>query len=139
MAAYGIGDLEKLLGVKAHVIRYWEKEIPLIQPRKDLSGRRVYAKRDLLILFRLKHLLYDRRFTLEGAQEQLFRELTGGAADDAGTNQDIKALIEALRSELVDLYFLIHGPDRRPDKPAAGESPGRTFSPELSENGRNRS
>jgi DNA-binding transcriptional MerR regulator len=127
MTSYGIGDLEKLLGVKAHVIRYWEKEIPLIQSRKDLSGRRVYAKRDLLIFFRLKYLLYDRRFTIEGAKAQLFREITGGA--DAGSDsvaavgaaakklpaaqlpaQNLKAYIEALRSDLLDLYFLVHDP-----------------------------
>ncbi|MDR2740139.1 MAG: MerR family transcriptional regulator [Treponema sp.] len=125
MTCYGIGNLEKLLGVKAHVIRYWEKEIPLIQSRKDLSGRRVYAKRDLLIFFRLKYLLYDRRFTIEGARDQLFREITG--RDDAGGDsvaaagaekpsstqlpaQNLKAHIEALRSELLDLYFLVHDP-----------------------------
>jgi DNA-binding transcriptional MerR regulator len=125
MAGYGMGDLEKLLGVKDYVIRYWEKEIPLIQSRKDLSGRRVYAKRDLLIFLRLKYLLYDRRFTIEGARAQLFRE-TGGA-DDGGDSadaegagerpsstqipaQNLKAHIEALRADLLDLYFLVHGP-----------------------------
>ncbi|GHV77099.1 hypothetical protein AGMMS49942_19200 [Spirochaetia bacterium] len=104
MVTYGIGELEKLLGVKAHVIRYWEKEIPLIQSRRDLNGRRVYAKRDLTVLFRLKYLLYDRRFTIEGAREQLFREHTG-------EDQNLKAHIEALRSDLLDLYFLVHRPD----------------------------
>jgi DNA-binding transcriptional MerR regulator len=125
MTGYGIGDLEKLLGVKAHVIRYWEKEIPLIQSRKDLSGRRVYAKRDLLILFRLKYLLYDRRFTIQGAREQLFREITGGVDADSDSTagaavekpsaaqlpaQNLKAHIEVLRSQLLDLYFLVHDP-----------------------------
>jgi DNA-binding transcriptional MerR regulator len=108
VAAYGIGDMEKLLGVKAHVIRYWEKEIPLIQPRKDLSGRRVYAKRDLLIFFRLKYLLYDRRFTIEGARDQLFRELTGGDTGNSEEGQNLKAHIAALRSDLVELYSLVH-------------------------------
>jgi DNA-binding transcriptional MerR regulator len=111
MAAYGIGDLEKLLGVKAHVIRYWEKEIPLIQSRRDLGGRRVYAKRDLLVFFRLKYLLYDRRFTIEGAREQLFRELTGEGNGGSDSVQNLKAHIEALRSDLLDLYFLVHRPD----------------------------
>ncbi|WP_010257748.1 MerR family transcriptional regulator [Treponema primitia] len=119
MAAYGIGDLEKLLGVKAHVIRYWEKEVPLIQSRKDLAGRRVYAKRDLLIFFRLKYLLYDRRFTIEGAREQLFREFTGGGIE----NQNLKAYIEALRSDLVDLYFLVHQPDGPTQPPANDQGP----------------
>ena len=96
---YSIGDVEKLLRVKNHVIRYWEKEIPLIQPLKDIYGRRDYRDRDLQIFFRLKYLLYQRRFTLEGAKEQLYRELTG-------EHQDLRGRIAALRSELLDLFFM---------------------------------
>ena len=101
MASYSIGDVERLLRVKAHVIRYWEKEIPLIQPVKDTNGRRMFRDRDLQILFRLKYLLYDRRFTIEGARDQLYRELSG-------EYQDLRGCISALRSELLDLVFFIH-------------------------------
>ena len=100
MASYTIGDAERLLRVKVHVIRYWEKEIPLIQPDKDVYGRRMYRDRDLQIFFRLKYLLYERRFTLEGAKDQLYREL-------AGEYQDLRAHISAMRSELLDLFFFI--------------------------------
>ena len=100
MASYSIGGLERLLRVKAHVIRYWEKEVPLIQPVKDVYGRRVYGDRDLQILLRLKYLLYERRFTLEGAKAQLYREL-------AGENQDLRGRISALRSELLGLFFFV--------------------------------
>jgi len=100
MTSYSISDAERLLKVKVHVIRYWEKEIPLIQPAKDLYGRRLYRDRDLQILYRIKYLLYDRRFTLEGARAQLYREL-------AGENQDLRGRISALRSELLDLFFFI--------------------------------
>jgi len=96
--SYSTGDIEKLLRVKTHVIRYWEKEIPLIQPVKDTYGRREYSERDLQIFIRLKYLLYERRFTLEGAKEQLYREL-------AGEHQDLRGRIAALRSELLDLFF----------------------------------
>jgi DNA-binding transcriptional MerR regulator len=101
MASYNIGDVERLLKVKNHVVRYWEKEIPLIQPFKDTYGRRTYRDSDLQILFRLKYLLYNRRFTLEGAKAQLYREL-------AGENQNLRGRISALRSELLSLFFLIH-------------------------------
>jgi len=100
MATYSISDVERLLRVKIHVIRYWEKEVPLIQPVKDIYGRRLYRDRDLQILFRLKHLLYDRRFTLEGARTQLYDEL-------AGEHQDLRAIISALRSELLQLFYLV--------------------------------
>jgi len=98
MVSYSIGDAERLLQVKIHVIRYWEKEIPLIQPEKDMYGRRMYRDRDLQILFRLKYLLYDRRFTIEGARNQLYRELSG-------SHQDLRGIIAALRSELLSLFF----------------------------------
>ena len=100
MALYSTGDLERLLRVKAHVIRYWEKEIPLVQPVKDMYGRREYSDRDLQIFIRLKYLIYGRRFTLEGARDQLYREL-------AGEHQDLRGLISAVRSDLLNLFFHI--------------------------------
>jgi len=105
VASYSIGDAERLLRVKVHVLRYWEKEIPLIQPVKDAYGRRMYRDRDLQIFFRLKHLLYERRFTLEGARAQLYREL-------AGDHQDLRGYISALRSELLDLFFYVNDKEK---------------------------
>jgi DNA-binding transcriptional MerR regulator len=96
---YSAADAARLLHVKIHVIRYWEREIPLIQPQKNIQGRRVYSDRDLQLLIRLKHLLHDRHFTVEGAKEELLREL-------AGEQQDIRSQIAALRSQLMELYFL---------------------------------
>ena len=109
MVSHSIGDVEKLLRVKVHVIRYWEKEIPLIQPIKDTYGRRAYRDRDLQIFLRLKYLLYDRRFTLEGAKDQLYRELSGD-------HQDLRSRISAIRSELMDLLFLVSNssPEEKP-------------------------
>ena len=100
MASYSIGDLERLLRVKNHVIRYWEKEIPMIQPERNNFGRRLYRDRDLQLLLRLKYLLYERRFTIEGAREQLYLEL-------AGENQDLRGGISAIRSELLAIFSLL--------------------------------
>ncbi|GHT55279.1 MerR family transcriptional regulator [Spirochaetia bacterium] len=110
MAFYGIRDVERLLKVKVHVLRYWEQEIPLIQPKKDVTGKLRYSNRDLQIFLRLKYLLYNRHFTVEGAREELFREA-------AGEHQDLRAQIAALRSELVDLCFLINNKDVPRDAP----------------------
>ena len=109
MASYSIGDVERLIGTKVHVIRYWEKEIPLIQPKRDAFGRRVYSSRDLRLLLRLKHLLYKRRFTIEGAREELLREVSGDG-------QDLRAELEALRSNLLNLFSLVRNSDEsQPD------------------------
>jgi DNA-binding transcriptional MerR regulator len=102
--SYGIRDLERILKVKVHVLRYWEREIPLLQPKKDITGKLRYSDRDLQIFLRLKYLLYNRHFTVEGAREELFREASGEA-------QDLRAQIAALRSCLVELYFMLKGPE----------------------------
>ncbi|MDR2900948.1 MAG: MerR family transcriptional regulator [Treponema sp.] len=99
MASYSIGDVEKLTGIKSHVLRYWEKEIPLLQPHKNNFGRREYSSRDIRIIFRLKYLLYVRRFTIQGARVQLLNELS--------EHQDVRAFIDELRSDLVELYFML--------------------------------
>ena len=114
MASYNIGDIERLLRIKTHVIRYWEKEMPLIQPVKDNNGRRMYRDRDLQIFFRLKYLLYERRYTLEGAKAQLYSELSG-------EYQDLRGQISALRSELLNLFFFLRRETVAPDYSLAAE------------------
>lgn len=99
MTSYSIGNVEKITGIKSHILRYWEKEIPLFQPQKNNFGRREYSIRDIRIIMRLKHLLYVRRFTIQGAREQLTEELAG--------HQDIKAFIDEIRSDLIELYFMV--------------------------------
>ncbi|MDR2444310.1 MAG: MerR family transcriptional regulator [Spirochaetaceae bacterium] len=95
------GDLEKLLGIKGHIIRYWERQIPLIQPQKDDTGNFMYSMRDVQLLMRVKHFLHDRKFTIEGALEELYRELSS-------ENQDALARISELRSDLLDVYLINH-------------------------------
>jgi len=122
MASYSISDLERLLQVKGHVIRYWEKEIPLIQPVRDTLGRRVYSDRDLQLLVRLKYLLYDRRFTVDGARAHLYREL-------AGKYQDLRTGISLLRSELLSLFFVIHDSSREIVDTEKNETPTEEVTP----------
>ncbi len=110
MASYSIGDVEKILQVKAHVLRYWEREIPLIQPRKDINGRRIYSSRDVRILLRLKHLLYQKRYTIEGAREELLRELSG-------PTQDLLAQVDEIRSELLQIFMMVHRWTKDDDEP----------------------
>ncbi len=102
--SYSIGDVEKLTGIKSHILRYWEKEIPLLRPKKNNFGRRIFSSRDLRVVMRLKHLLYVRRFTIQGAREQLIHEMS--------EHQDIRACIDEIRSDLIDVYFTVHKAER---------------------------
>ena len=71
---YSIGDVEDLTGVKAHILRYWEDVIPGFSPQKDMSGRRVYSQHEIELIFRLKYLINEKKFTAEGAGQQILEE-----------------------------------------------------------------
>lgn len=71
---YRIGEVEALTGVPAYVLRYWESEFRLLRPRKNPAGQRIYRRRDVDLIVRIKTLLYDERLTLEGARKRLLAE-----------------------------------------------------------------
>ena len=74
---YRIGEVEELAGVPAYVLRYWESEFKLLRPKKNPAGQRLYRRRDLELVQRIKSLLYDERLTLEGARKRLIAESRG--------------------------------------------------------------
>jgi DNA-binding transcriptional MerR regulator len=71
---YRIGEVEAMTGVPAYVLRYWESEFRLLRPKKNPAGQRVYRRRDVDLIMRIKTLLYDERLTLEGAKKRLLAE-----------------------------------------------------------------
>jgi DNA-binding transcriptional MerR regulator len=72
---FKIGEVCDLVGVQAHVLRYWETEFPMLSPQKNRSGQRSYRRRDVEISIRIKQLLYDEMFTIAGAKKKLQTEL----------------------------------------------------------------
>jgi DNA-binding transcriptional MerR regulator len=72
---FKIGEVCELVGVQAHVLRYWETEFPMLSPQKNRSGQRSYRRRDVEIALRIKQLLYDEMFTIAGAKKKLQAEM----------------------------------------------------------------
>jgi DNA-binding transcriptional MerR regulator len=68
---FRIGDVSRLAGVKAYVLRYWESEFPGIAPKKSGTGQRLYRRKDVELILEIKHLLYEKRFTIEGARKAI--------------------------------------------------------------------
>lgn len=68
---YKIGEVCAFTGVPSHVLRFWEKQFPQLQPNKTQSGHRLYRKRDVQTILQIRSLLYDRKFTIAGAREFL--------------------------------------------------------------------
>jgi DNA-binding transcriptional MerR regulator len=68
---FKIGEVSELLGVEPYVLRYWESEFSVLSPKKSGTGHRLYRRKDVELLLRIKHLLYEKRFTIEGARQTL--------------------------------------------------------------------
>src|SRR6266550_7903408 len=72
---FKIGEVSELLGVEAYVLRYWESEFPVLSPKKSGTGHRLYRRKDVELLLRIKHLLKEKRYTIEGARQSLQAEV----------------------------------------------------------------
>jgi len=91
---YSIGEVSEKVGHEPHVLRYWEQEFDVLDPRKNRAGRRVYTDEDIETVKRIRRLLKDEKYTIEGARQAINRE---EARDDL--TDDLKSL----RSFLVEL------------------------------------
>ena len=68
---FKIGEVCELAGVEPFVLRYWETEFPSLAPQKGKTGHRVYRRKDVEMVLKIRNLLYDRGFTIAGARRQL--------------------------------------------------------------------
>jgi DNA-binding transcriptional MerR regulator len=77
-----ISEVSDVLGVKAHVLRYWETQFSMLRPRKNRAGARMYRPKDLDQLRRIQHLLHERGYTIAGARRKLLDERRAGASPE---------------------------------------------------------
>ena len=68
---FRIGEVSRLAGIKPYVLRFRESEFPSLIPKKSGTGHRLYRRKDVELLLKIKHLLYDKRYTIEGARQSL--------------------------------------------------------------------
>ncbi|MCF7798157.1 MAG: MerR family transcriptional regulator [Lentisphaeria bacterium] len=68
---YSIGEVSKITDLKQYVLRYWESEFPQLSPAKNRAGNRIYRDKDIELILFVKSLLYDRKYTIEGARQKL--------------------------------------------------------------------
>ncbi len=86
---FRIGEVAGLVGVEPHVLRYWEREFRSIRPTKSAKGQRVYSRRDVENLLRVRDLLYREGFTIAGAKKQLQRSPSDEVATDGGASPSV--------------------------------------------------
>jgi DNA-binding transcriptional MerR regulator len=74
---FKIGEVCELIKVQPHVLRYWETEFPMLAPQKNRAGQRVYRRKDVEMVLRIRDLLYEEKFTIAGAKKKLADEMRG--------------------------------------------------------------
>ena len=77
---FRIGEVCELIKVQPHVLRYWETEFPMLAPQKNRAGQRVYRRKDVEMVLRIRDLLYEEKFTIAGAKKKLMDEMRGSSS-----------------------------------------------------------
>ncbi|MES3025028.1 MAG: MerR family transcriptional regulator [Pseudomonadota bacterium] len=108
---FTIGEVSELCGVKPHVLRYWEQEFTQLKPVKRRGNRRYYQHHEVLLIRRIRELLYEQGFTISGARNKL--DSRAGEAPEAAVERPMPpqpALdCDALRRELGEILALLKG------------------------------
>jgi DNA-binding transcriptional MerR regulator len=100
---FRIGEVADLAGVPSYVLRFWETEFPRIRPKRTRSGQRLYRRSDVALVLTIKHLLHEKRFTIQGAKKHLRAK---AAVKSAPPPPDAE-LISDLRAELKQIRDLL--------------------------------
>ncbi len=97
-----ISEVSDMLGVKAHVLRYWETQFSMLRPKKNRAGNRMYRPDDVRLLLRIKELLYRKRFTIAGARRTMLdeRKLEEPQVELAFSEADRRLLVIQVKEEL---------------------------------------
>ena len=100
---FSIGEVCELTGLKPHVLRYWETQFRELNPSKNRAGNRVYRAREIKIVELVKHLLYDEKYTIDGARGRLEKLRERGELDDAAGQALDRQAIKRLQHGIEEL------------------------------------
>ena len=124
---FKIGEVCEITDTQPYVLRYWESEFPSLAPAKNSSGQRIYRRRDIETVLRIKQLLYEEGFTIAGAKKRLEVELAwraetpqpatvtpaAAAPGNAGAGEDAtKVALKEVREQLREILTLLDRNDR---------------------------
>ena len=109
---YSISEVSKTTGLKQYVLRYWETEFTQLKPPKNRAGNRTYRQKDIDIIHKIKELLYKKKFTIEGARQQMETGVITGETeaitDSAKSPEIYSEVLEKLKQELKDILRIIN-------------------------------
>ncbi len=100
---YSISEVAEMTDVKPYVLRFWEKEFPQLRPKKNRGGNRTYQRREIVLVNRIKTLLYEEGYTIEGARQKLSE-----SAPEIRREDRIIELISHVKRDLMELERFLH-------------------------------
>ena len=104
---YSIGEVCDLTGLKPHVLRYWETQFDVLNPTKNRAGNRVFRPKEIEIVLLVKHLLYEQKYTIEGARLRL-QEMRGSGELDRERQRALEPeLLASMKEELEGLLSVL--------------------------------
>ena len=112
-AYYSIGEVCDLTDLKPHVLRYWETQFELLHPTKNRAGNRVYRPKEIELILLVKHLLYERKFTIDGARQRLLDMRRGGEIAEGRRDAANRDFLEGLKQELLQVKEVLAAPPSR--------------------------
>ena len=104
---YAISEVADLVGLPAHVLRYWESQFPVLSPSKNRSGNRVYQRKEIKLILLVKQLLHVEKYTVEGAKQRIDQLRKGGELPGATAHALDDQMVAVLREELLELRELL--------------------------------
>ena len=110
---YSIGEVCDLTGLKPHVLRYWETQFEVLRPSKNRAGNRVFRSREIEVIMLVKRLLYEQKYTIEGANKRLLEMRSGGKLEEERRSVLESEVLTGLKADLLQLKdMLSHGRSR---------------------------
>ncbi|HET6362697.1 MAG TPA: MerR family transcriptional regulator [Gemmatimonadota bacterium] len=121
---YSIGEVCQITGLKPHVLRYWETQFKGLVPVKNRAGNRAYRRREIEMVQLVKELLYEKKYTIEGARQRLedMRRNAGDQLESELAGAKVKDTFETLADDLAGLVAYIDGFRRGEVEPGAPTS-----------------
>ena len=104
---FTIGEVSELCGVKPHVLRYWEQEFTQLKPVKRRGNRRYYQHHEVLLIRRIRDLLYEQGFTISGARNRLDETSSGGSRAQAARAEQGRVDLVAIRGEIKSIIEML--------------------------------
>ena len=106
---YSISEVSEITKLKAYVLRYWETEFSLLSPPKNRAGNRTYRQKDIEIILKIKDLLYDKKYTIDGARNCLKeKDLLHSADNSQKPNiEKDKIILSKIKDELKSILSII--------------------------------